>query len=158
MIDIADLEADWLAVYVRKTRNFTPLADWLRRGGEIGEPLRLVLADIVAGNLKPSKRRVTLAGVALPGLLRAEVEFWKSELRLHAHILCNPSNDAKTSFDWEEIERTLALAGYDGETDTAGQRTEAAKLIVSWRNRLTFSQLDELLHPRAARARQSVGG
>ena len=105
MTDIADLHAEWLELYVRRTRNFAPLADWLRAGGALDEPLRQLLADIVAGDLKPLIRKPTRTTTALPGLLRKEVAFWKAQLRGHAHNEDNPS------VPWGKLADLLTLAG-----------------------------------------------
>lgn len=155
MTDIGEIHADWLAVYVRKTRNFAPLVDWLRGDGRIDEPLRLVLADIAAGNLKPSKKVATRASATMPGLLRAEVDFWKQEFRLHAHIGGKASDAVQPSFPWDELERVLTLAGFEGVPETLGDCTKAAREVVGWLHRLTASQLDEILVNRAARPRKA---
>lgn len=159
MTDIAHVHAKWLAVYVRKTRNFAPLADWLKGGGEIGQPLRQVLADIVAGNLKVSTKKATRANLTLPGLLAAELDFWKREFRSHA------PNDkgGPPAFTWDEVETVLKLAGvaHNGTPDTfdkLGQCTNAARKVVGWLHHLTASQLDELAHPRTARPRLRIAG
>ena len=155
MTDIGEIHADWLAVYVRKTRNFAPLVDWLRGDGRIGEPLRLVLADIAAGNLKPSKRVATRASATLPGVLRAEVDFWKQEFRLHAQLEGKATDATRPSFSWDDLERILQLAGYEGVPESLGDCTKSARQVVGWLHRLTASQIDEILVTRAARPRMA---
>ena len=152
MTDIAQVHSDWLAVYVRKTRNFAPLADWLKGSGEIGQPLRQVLADIVTGDLKVSAKKATRVSSTLPGLLRAELDFWKREFRSHAHSAGQPV------FTWDEVETVLKLAGYKGTPEKIGECTSAARKVVGWLHHLTASQIDELVCPRAARPRLSIAG
>lgn len=148
MTDLAGAHAAWLATYVRRTRNFTPLTDWLKGGGYIDEPIRRLLTDIVAGDLKASTKKATRTSSALPSLLRGEVDFWKAELRGHVQ------DGGKISVPWEEVEPLLKLAGYEGTPETLGQCSAAARKITGWLNRLSTSQLDELLHPRASRPRR----
>ena len=152
MTDLANVHADWLAVYVRKTRNFAPLASWLKNGGEIGQPLRDVLADIVTGDLKASDKKATRTSATLPGLLRAELDFWKAEFRSHAH------NAGIPVFTWDDVDTVLKLAGYQGTPETVGECTNAARKVVGWLHQLTASQVDELAHPRTARPRLRIVG
>lgn len=149
MTDLAHIHADWLAVYVRKTHNFAPLADYLKTGGHIGQPLREVLADIVTGDLKASNKTATRASATLPGLVRAELDFWKAEFRSHAHA-------GIPVFTWDDVETVLKLAKYVGTPETVGECTDAARKVVAWLHDLTASQVDELVHPRAARPRPAI--
>lgn len=150
MTDLAIVQTDWLAVYVRKTRNFAPLANWLKGDGDIGQPLREVLADIVTGDLKASTKKATAASATLPGLVRAELDFWKAEFRSHAH------NAGIPVFTWDDVETVLKLAEYNGTPETVGECTDAARKVVGWLHDLKASQVDELLHPRAARPRPHI--
>lgn len=149
MIDLADAYADWLAAYVRETRNFAPLANWLRSNGAISYPLQETLADIVGGNLKPSGKRRMHTDGELPGLIKTELSFWKSELLLHAH---NPTELAKggvVAFTWPEVEAVLLLAGFTYVPTKNGQCGEAASAIVCWLHQLNPYELDKVKRKKA---------
>lgn len=155
MTDIGDLHVVWLVPYVRKTRDFAPLIAFLKNGSAVTDELRLLLADILEGSVKPSRKAKTLTSVALPGLLKQEVAFWADEFRFHADIPKESQRGLRPAYDdWETLDVILAAAGYQGPPETKGQCTVAAKQIVCWHHGLTPSQLDELLRPRAARPRK----
>lgn len=156
MMDIAELHIAWLVPYVRKSRDFSPLIDHLNNGAAITDDLRTLLADILAGVVKASSKKKTLASVALPGVLKREVNFWTSEFRFHAGIPKEGLRGTRPAYeDWDGLEAILVSAGYRGTPETKGQCTDAAKKIVCWHRGLTPSQLDELLQPRAARPRKA---
>lgn len=152
MTDIAEFHIEWLVPYVRKSRDVSPLVEHLSSGGEVSDQLKPLLIDILLGHLKPSHRLKTAANAHGSGALRAEVDFWTGELRLHAHIP-RPSQlgQAPVYSDWSVVEAILANAGYYHVPETVGDCKRAALKIVSWRNRLTISQLDEKIFPRLGR-------
>lgn len=155
MTDIAELHIAWLVPYVRKTRNFEPLATFIKDGGAVTSEMRSLLTDILTGLVKPSRKRKTRTSAALAGMLKREVAFWSDEFRFHADIPRDSQRGQPPAYDdWQTLERILVAAGYQGALDTKSQCTMAAKKIVGWHHELTPSQLDELLHSRAARTRK----
>lgn len=155
MIDLSDVHAEWLVQYVKKTRDFSPLAAHLESNGEVTNKLKSLLAQILNGHLKPTRRAKTLARITMPGMLRAELRFWIDEFRFHAH---NPRlsqrGQSGAYADWSKLAAILSGAGYRGVPETVGECRNAARQIVCWRHGLTPSMLDELLAPRKARPRK----
>ncbi|WP_106640869.1 hypothetical protein [Allosphingosinicella vermicomposti] len=156
MTDIGELHVEWLVPYVRKTRDFEPLAAFIKGGGAVTDELRSLVADILTGLVKPSRKGKARTSAKWPGMLKREVAFWSDEFRFHAGIPKDSQRGLPPAYDdWQILERILAASGYRGAPDTKGQCTVAAKKVVCWHHRLTPSQLDELLHPRATRPRKA---
>lgn len=149
MTDLANLTADWLAVYVRKTRNFSPLANWLNSDGPISAALRVTLADIVGGSLKPSGKRKMRTDGELPGALKAELAFWKSELLLHAGNLTEKAKGGALAFSLAEVEAVLEKAGIEVFPETHGECGEASRAIVGWLHGLSAYEIDKVKRKKA---------
>lgn len=156
-MDIGEVHVDWLAAYTRETRNFGPLAKWLRSSGSISDNLRLILADILEGYLKPSGKRQTRIDAAFPGLLRKEINFWKGEFRLHAGNPTASQRGQVPTFTWDELAPILAFAGYQETPFSVGECGQAAWKVTGWLHGLTRHEVETVVWRKPALARKSKG-
>ena len=144
MDDLNTIQNQYLIEKTRRSRNTNELIKWLRTGGLVTPELSMFIADILAGEVKASPKKIKFCDLINP-LTRDMVKEYYSSQRFWLKAIFDQIRSGQKIENWQEIEDELKAAGYIGELDKKGEITEAARLITAKNLRYTLSQLDEIL-------------
>ncbi len=149
--DLADVTVEWLVYDVPKTLNTRELIAHLRCDGKVTPALKILIADILEGKIKAKLKSTTfrelLTYVDAKGKTKP-TSFLKGHIKRIADTLENPTTE-----EWDDYLSILKAAKYEGTPSTKSEYTKAAQYIFGYYRGLTYSQVNELYAPRAARSK-----
>jgi hypothetical protein len=143
MDDLITVNIQELIKETKRSRNTTNLIKWLRTDGVVTSELAMFIADILSGEVKANPKKPKFCDIVTPvsmDIVRRSYKFQRANLE----NISNQTKSRQKVENWEDVCVELKAAGYDGQLDTKGEISKAARHIVAKHFRLTLSQYEEI--------------